>query len=127
LTFWRKWSGLPWELGADPRDGKAACCFKTAQAVREALGMSWPAERMDAWYESARSGAWSDLRWDWDDITRPIEKPEAGALIRFDNNDDSFGVGILPDVRTMITVRHNGRLIVGPYSAFRTQRLYCLQ
>jgi hypothetical protein len=94
LTFWRKWSGLPWGLGADPRDGRAACCFRTAQATREELGLPWP---------------------------------EAGALIRFDRGDDSFGVGVLPDERTLITVRHYGRLIVGPLAACSKMNLYRLR
>jgi hypothetical protein len=118
LTFWHRWVGLPWELGADPRDGRAACCFVTAQAVREQLGMHWPADRMRAWYEEARLGAWEELRWDWSALTETIEGPEAGALIRFDNpSNGSFGVGVLPNDLTLITVRHNGRLIAGPVSA----------
>lgn len=118
MTFWHRWVGLPWELGADPRDGRAACCFVTAQAVREKLGMRWPAERMAGWYREARLGAWEGLRWDWSELTEPIARPEAGALIRFDNPvDDTFGVGVLPNDLTLITVRHNGRLIAGPLSA----------
>jgi len=119
--------GLPWALGADPRDGKAACCFRTAQAAREELGMHWPADQMEHWYSDAQAGAWQGLRWDWLDMTTPIEQPEAGALIRFDNQDDSFGVGVLVDAQTLLTVRHHGRLIVGPFSAFRRLKLYRLQ
>lgn len=124
--FWRDWVGLPWELGADPRSGKAACCFMTAQAAREALGMPWPADRMADWYQAARRGAWGLLREDWAEMTEPISTPEPGALIRFDNADDSFGVGILPDDHTLITVRHLGRLIVGPLSACGKLKLYRL-
>jgi hypothetical protein len=127
LTFWRSWVGLPWALNADPRDGRAACCFRTAQATREELGMRWPADRMAHWYSDAQAGAWQGLRWDWLELTTPIEQPEAGALIRFDNQDDSFGVGVLADAQTLLTVRHHGRLIVGPVSAFRRLKLYRLQ
>ena len=127
MTFWRKWSGLPWGLGADPRQGRAACCFRTAQATREELGLPWPAELMKGWYAAAHSGAWDDLRRDWHGLTEPIEKPEAGALIRFDRGDDSFGVGVLPDERTLITVRHYGRLIVGPLAACSKMNLYRLR
>jgi hypothetical protein len=127
LTFWRGWVGLPWALGADPRDGRAACCFRTAQATREELGMPWPADRMEHWYSDAQAGAWQGLRWDWVDMTVPIEQPEPGALIRFDNSDDSFGVGVLADAQTLLTVRHHGRLIVGPLSALGRLKLYRLQ
>ena len=127
MTFWRKWSGLPWGLGADPRDGRAACCFRTAQATREELGLPWPAELMKGWYAAAHSGDWDLLRRDWHSLTEPIEKPEAGALIRFDRGDGSFGIGVLPDERTLITVRHYGRLIVGPLASCGKMNLYRLQ
>jgi hypothetical protein len=128
LKFWTHWVGLPWALGADPRDGKAACCFRTAQAIREGLGMPWPARRMQNWYSAARRGDWDRLLQDWEEITAPTETPAAGTLIRFDNpSDGSFGVGVLPDERSFITVRHYGRLIAGPISACRKLKLYELQ
>lgn len=65
--------------------------------------------------------------WDWMDMTEPIEKPEAGALIRFDNRNDTFGVGVLPDDRTLMTVRHHGRLIAGPLAACGRVKLYRLR
>lgn len=127
MTFWRDWVGLPWELGADPRQGRAACCFTTAQAVREGLGMPWPAHLMAEWYHMARAGHWEGLRLDWEAMTERIEKPEPGALIRFDNVDYTFGVGVLPDARTFITVRHHGRLVAGPVSACGKLNLYRLR
>lgn len=127
MTFWRDWVGLPWEWGADPRGKQAACCFKTAQATREELGMPWPADRMERWYAEARRGCWEGLRQDWWEMTTPIERPEAGALVRFDNPDDAFGVGVLADANTLLTVRHYGRLMVGPLSALGKLKLYRLQ
>lgn len=127
MTFWSNWVGLPWQLGADPRQGRAACCFRTAQAAREALKLGWPADRMDDWYRMARAGAWDDLRQEWEALTEPIEKPEPGALIRFDNNDGSFGVGVMLDARIFATVRHHGRLIVGPRAACGRLNLYRLK
>ena len=127
MTFWRNWPGLPWAIGADPRDGKAACCFRTAQATCEELGIPWPADRMEHWYASALGGNWANLRRDWSSLTVPIEKPEAGALVRFDHGDGGFGVGVLPDEKTLITVRHYGRLVVGPSTACGKLNLYRLQ
>lgn len=89
--------------------------------------MSWPADRMDAWYSAARRGDWPELRRAWGDMASPIEQPEAGALVRFDHGDGGFGVGVLPNDQTLITVRHHGRLIVGPLSAFSKLNLYRLQ
>jgi len=126
LTFYRGWVGLPWQLGADPREGRAACCFRTAQATREELGMPWPADWMEHWYQEARQGQWDSLRADWDGSTERIERPETGALIRFDNGNDTFGVGVLPNERTFITVRHCGRLVVGPISACGDLKLFRL-
>lgn len=127
MTFWRDWVGLPWELGADPRGGQAACCFTTAQAARECLGMPWPAHLMGEWYELAGAGRWEALRHDWGAMTEPIKTPEAGALLRFDNSDNTFGVGVLPDEKTFITVHHRGRLIVGPLSVCAKLRFYRLK
>jgi hypothetical protein len=127
LTFWRDWTGLPWQLGADPRHGRGACCFRTAQAVRECLGLPWPADRMKRWYADAEAGLWAGLRDQWDEMTDAIEQPEPGALVRFDNPNGAFGVGVLPDHRTLITVRHNGRLIVGPISALAVVKLFTLK
>lgn len=127
MTFWSEWVGLPWELGADPRHGRAACCFRTAQAVREGLGLAWPADRMAKWYSAARRGDWQALRVSWLELTEPIQKAETGALARFDNDSGGFGVGVLPNERTLIVVRHHGRLIAGPTSAFRNLNLYRLK
>jgi len=127
LTFWRDWVGLPWKWGADPRDGKAACCFRTAQATREELGMSWPADRMERWYSDARKGSWGGLWQDWADMTTPLDDPEPGALVRLDNPGDTFGVGVLATANTLLIVRHHGRLVAGPLSAFRKLKLYHLQ
>lgn len=127
VAFWVDWVGLPWAMEADPRDGQAACCFKTAQAVREGLGLAWPRYRMAQWYSSARRNDWDSLRRDWLRLVEPIDKLEPGALVRFDQPSGSFGVGVLPNERTLITVRHQGRLLAGPTSAFRNLSLYRLK
>jgi hypothetical protein len=125
--FYRRWVGLPWEWGADPRDGKAACCFRTAQAAREELGLPWPSDRMDDWYGRARWGAWAGLKDDWDAFTERIEKPVTGALLRFDNTNGTFGLGVLAEDEIVITVRHQGRLLVAPRRALGPVSLYQLK
>jgi hypothetical protein len=125
--FYRRWVGLPWEWGADPRDGKAACCFRTAQAAREELGLPWPSDRMDDWYSRARRGAWIGLKDDWDAFTERIEKPVTGALLRFDNTNGTFGLGVLAEDEIVITVRHQGRLLVAPLRALGPVSLYQLK
>lgn len=124
--FWRRWVGLPWEWGADPRGGKAACCFRTAQAAREELGLPWPAEEMEGWYRRARQGAWMGLRRDWEIFTTEIDKPETGALLRFDNADGSFGLGVLVEPEILVTVRHQGRLIVAPRKPLGSLKVFRL-
>ena len=88
--------------------------------------MPWPADRMRLWYLRAGSGMWWELGKDWKRMTEPIEKPEAGALIRFDRGDGSFGVGVLPNADTFITVRHYGCLIAGPVNACGSLKLFRL-
>jgi hypothetical protein len=90
--------------------------------------MPWPSSRMDLWYRDARQGLWRELRAEWEDLAEAISEPETGALIRFDNpSDDSFGVGVMVDARSFLTVRHHGRLVVGPASACGNLRLYRLR
>jgi hypothetical protein len=124
LNFWHRWVGLPWAWGADPRDRRAACCFRTAQAAREELGLPWPADRMDGWYQAAQAGRWAWLKDDWTEATEEVDDPVPGLLMRFDNPDGSFGVGVLVEAETLVTVRHQGRLIVAPTKAIRQSRLY---
>ena len=118
---------MPWAWGADPRDGRAACCFKTAQAAREELGLSWPADRMSDWYTRAKRGEWESLYRDWTDMTKEIKKPVAGALLKFDNADGGFGVGVLLEPEIIATVRHQGRLLVVPRKALGLLKLYQLR
>lgn len=67
------------------------------------------------------------MRADWDAMTEPVDNAEAGDLIRFDNSNGTFGVGVLPNENTLITVRHHGRLIVAPLSAIGKTKLYRLR
>lgn len=125
--FWRKWAGLPWAWGADPRGGQGACCFRTAQAAREELGLPWPSDRMGDWYVRARRGDWVGLRCDWNDLTEPIKEPEAGALLRLENATGGFGVGVLVEPEIVVTVRHQGRLIIAPRKPLGPLTLYQLK
>ena len=122
--FWLKWVGLPWAWGADPREGRAACCFRTAQAAREELGLPWPSEYMDDWYRAASAGYWMGLRNDWDRLTARTREPEAGVLLRFDNKDGSFGLGVLVEPEVVVTVPHQGRLLVAPRKPLGPVTLY---
>lgn len=125
--FWQPWIGLPWVWGADPREGRGACCFRTAQAAREELGLPWPADRMGDWYVRASRRDWMGLRADWEGATTELAGPIAGALVRFDNADGSFGVGVLVEPEIVVTVRHQGRLIVAPRRAIGSMKLYQLR
>ena len=112
MPFWSTWVGLPWQWGADPRDGEGACCFRSSQAVRETLGLSWPAERMQGWYELARADQWQQLRHDWTKNTYEVQAPKAGTLLQFEKEDGSFGVGCLVSPSAAVIVKHESRLYV---------------
>lgn len=116
--FWHHWVGLPWQWGADPRDGRAACCFRTAQAARESMGLSWPAGQMEGWYALAEAGAWGMLRGEWNKYTMVAGEPAAGQIVRVDNDNGSFGLAVFVDPATIIAVRHYGRLLVVPARVF---------
>ena len=82
---------------------------------------------MRQWYSRARARDWEGLQNDWEQMTVPIEAPETGALVQFKNQDGSFGLGVLPNAQTLITVRHYGRLIVGPLAACGNLKLHRLK
>lgn len=129
--FYHKWVGLPWRRKADPRTDRAACCFRTAQAVRECLGLPWPAECMDDWYRTAEQGLWPVLRRDWDRRTTMIEggdgDREPGDLLMFDSTqNDSFGIGVFVTPQAFITVPEGRRLIVLPAYLAKAGKLYVL-
>ena len=124
IPFWANWVGLPWEWGADPRNGKAACCFRSTQAVREQLRLPWPSDRMTDWYRIAKAGRWGTLRQEWSQFTRETDEPQAGTLLRLDNEDLSFGVGALVTPDAALIVRHNGRLHVLPTKHWSSLKLY---
>ena len=122
--FWASWVGLPWQWGADPRQGKAACCFRSTQAVREMLHLPWPGDRMADWYRIAGAGGWALLRQEWSQLTVETNKPQAGTLLRLDNEDMSFGVGALVRPDAALIVRHSGRLHVLPPKHWSSMKLY---
>jgi hypothetical protein len=82
---------------------------------------------MSDWYARASRRDWLGLRADWTGATIEIEEPETGALLRFDNADGGFGVGVLVEPEIVVTVRHQGRLIVAPRRALGPLKLYQLQ
>jgi hypothetical protein len=82
---------------------------------------------MGDWYVRAQRGDWTGLKCDWADATEQTSKPEAGALLRFDNPDGGFGVGVLVEAEIVVTVRHQGRLIAAPRRALYSPRFYQLK
>jgi hypothetical protein len=123
-TFWLPWVGLPHEIGADPRDGRGACCFKTAQAVREELGLSWPKERMDEWYQLASANSWEQLHRDWETLTTPCEARPGAITLLGDDPLGSFGLGVLASSEFALTSIHGLKLVSVPKRLWQNFQFY---
>jgi len=113
--FWLPWIGLLQLDGADPRAGVGGCCFRMAQAVREELGLPWPAERMSGWYDRAEQGDWAGLRDDWfcsTVICTPL--PGTVSLLDREPPPGAFGIAVLVDDRTALTALHGKGVVAIP-------------
>ena len=118
--FWLPWIGLPQIDGADPRAGVGGCCFRIAQVVREEMGLYWPDDMMDLWYNMAEHGCWKELRDDWEEMTCPSE-PHPGAIVLLDREPPpgAFGLGVLVDDRTLLTALHGKGVVAVPRSVWK--------
>lgn len=74
MTF-HQYLGLKYELGADPKDGKAADCSILCLTLLREAGVKVP-DFDPKWTEMARMGLWGSLETIWRRETAPISEPE---------------------------------------------------
>lgn len=124
-SFWITWIGLPAIEGADPRAGVGGCCFRMAGLVRKELGMHWPDDKMDQWYEMAFQRRWEELLTEWRTYTKlSTATPGAISLIDRGLSDMSFGVGVLANPRVLLTTIPRSGVVAVPRSVWRTWTFY---
>lgn len=89
---WTAWIGLPHEIGADPREGKAACCLVMARILLRAAGLPFP-EIEDDLLALARAQQWPRLTRIFHEYVEPIPEPEPWAMTLVQNGPAGLGIG----------------------------------
>ena len=105
---WRPWLGLPHVIGADPAEGRGACCLLMAQALYRAAGRPFPDP--DPLLEHARRGMWGLLQLEFEKRCEPLPAPEPLALVLLRNPREGLGLGI--HVGTHLLMPHHRRGVV---------------
>lgn len=91
-ALWTDWIGLPHQIGADPREGKAACCLVMARILLTNVGIPFP-EIEDQLLDLARAHQWTRLSKVFHEHTEPILKPEPWSLTLVENGPAGLGLG----------------------------------
>lgn len=123
--FWEPWLGLPHEIGADPRDGQAACCLVTCKAVLERAGLAFPP--IEPLLVMARQGDWINLQKTFYAHSVPIETPEVNAFCLLRNGVHGLGMGTVVASNILITLHHRRGVITLPASRLGLLRFYKLR
>jgi hypothetical protein len=91
--FWMKYIGLPFRLGADPKDGEAADCIRLVLRVLEEAGLNPPhVERK--WYALLAHHNLEAIREDWFSLTEQTAKPEEYAMTVLPSASE-FSIGVV--------------------------------
>jgi hypothetical protein len=102
------WLGLPHEVGADPREGKAACCLVIAAIVAKDAGRPFPHKLLPQLLEMALQNQWDALKRTYYRRTVQAVAPRTGDLHLFtDKATDALGLGTVISDEYMILPTHD--------------------
>lgn len=78
-SSWMRYVGLPYRMGADPRQGQATDCIRLVLRVLEDAGLNPPpVERQ--WYKWLAEGNLDAIKQDWYALTEQTNGPEQYAM-----------------------------------------------
>jgi hypothetical protein len=120
--IYHSWLGLPHEVGADPRNGKAACCLVMARILLEEAGQEPPP--IEAWIDMARRGQWEPLRDAFHRHTEELAKPEPWALTLLDDPAIGLGLGTVIPGRMLLVPLHEKGVSAIPLFALPRDTTY---
>lgn len=120
--IYHSWLGLPHEIGADPRDGKAACCLVMARILLEEAGQIPPP--IDQWIEMARSGQWEPLRDAFYRHTEELPQAEPWSISLLDDPKEGLGIGTVVPGRFMLVPLHSRGVTALPLFALAADTTY---
>lgn len=125
FTDWRRWIGLPHQLGADPRDGKGCCCLKLSQIVLEAAGYE-PPRINDQWYELGQQKRWDDAARLFLEHVIETDPWRQWSIVPF-WSPEMFGIGVVVQDRMVLTSHHTRGACVIPARALRSPEFFALR
>lgn len=114
--MWHKWLGLPHEIGADPRDGKAACCLVMAHILIASEGLNPPP--LEPMVHLARKGDWGALMNDYNNATRAVNAPERLAMTLLTTRN-GIGLGTVVEDGLLLVPHHRHGVITFPADVLR--------
>lgn len=115
--IWTDWLGLPHEIGADPRHGRAACCLVMAKVLLDQAGLQTP--EIDDWLKLARNRNWVQLQLAFDQHCEPVIEPAVNTLTLMRNGVHGLGIGTVVSPELLILPHHRHGVITFPLHRLR--------
>lgn len=109
-SLWCSWIGLPHAIGADPRDGKGACCMVVAHIILSELGLHPP--DIKDWVELATKSQWMELQILFDRHFAPVFEPAVGSVALIRNGPVGLGVATYLGAGNGILIVHHSKGVV---------------
>ena len=114
---WREWLGLPHEIGADPREGRAACCLVMTTLLLRDAGLNPPDPA--GWIDLAMKGDYASIQMEIDKYFEPVNYPEMLSFTILRNGVHGLGVGIVVEPNTLLLVHHVKGVVTLPINRLR--------
>lgn len=114
---WQAWIGLPHEVGADPRNGKGACCLMICNLVLVDAGYKFP--DIKELLELAVKENWIALQRKFDECCYVIDFPEINSLTLIRNGTAGLGLGVVVDSNKLLFPHHKRGVIAAPIDQLR--------
>lgn len=125
MLGWRDWLGLPHEIGADPREGRAACCLVMTTLILREAGQSPP--DVTEWIDLARCSDYTSIQIAIDKYLEPIGTPELYSFTLFRNGVRGLGVGIVVEQNMLLFVHHKNGVTTLPIDRLRLLQFFRLK
>jgi hypothetical protein len=121
-AIYHPWLGLPHRIGADPREGEAACCLVMARILLEEAGQKPPP--IEQWIGMALEAAWEPLRDAFYRHTEQLAQPEPLALTLLEDADGTLGLGTVITSRLLLAPVHKRGVTAIPLFVLPAETTY---
>jgi hypothetical protein len=109
------WIGLPHEIGADPRYGKACCCLVANAVVNEQKHQYFPTHELANWIQLSHEGDWKTLEAAFETHTKPVTLAECRrGDVAILHHEQGLGLATVLDYNWILLPFHDCGVRVGP-------------